>query len=149
MPETWLRVPSSSIIATRERRGWIDCPVPSLRVSRTGWTGPLVASACRGLGEGAKERFGGIQTPDGALLLRVGWSSELWYSLVDDLGGASVAGDLDRLQVTWLHLGSWAPYPMCRALYSEVRAPVWQRRHASALLSPKGEERQALTSGVP
>lgn len=82
-------------------------------------------------------------------LVGVAWSSELWYSLVDDLGGASVAGDLDRLQVIWLHLGSWAPYPMCRALYSEVRAPVWQQRHASALLSPKGEERQALTSGVP
>lgn len=85
-----------------------------------------MAAASGGLGEGAKERFAEVQTPDGAL--------------------CQCDGDVDRLQVTWLHLSYWAPYPMCRALDSEVRAPGWQWRHTSALLNPEGEERQALTS---
>lgn len=35
-PETCLRVPSPNIIATREKRGWIDHSVPSLREEQSG-----------------------------------------------------------------------------------------------------------------
>lgn len=54
VPEMGLRAPSSNVIATGERGGWIGLSSPSLRVRRMRWTGPLLDSAPRGLGEGDK-----------------------------------------------------------------------------------------------
>lgn len=69
MLEIWPRVPSSNIIDTRERKGWIDNSHPGLKARRIRWTGLLMATAPRGLGEETK-RFGVVQAPAGTLPLR-------------------------------------------------------------------------------